>query len=100
MLTGIEFACKDHPWFRGAATESIGRGGETLEAPFLHEKGHSREARGIRWTSTPRRQIGWWKREKTGRMDTDEDEVDREAEEGVELKGGEGGEGGEGGGQG
>ena len=30
-------------------------------------------------------------------MDTDEDEVDREAEEGVELKGGEGGEGGEGG---
>ena len=31
-------------------------------------------------------------------MDTDEDEVDREAEEGVELKGGEGGEGGEGGG--
>ena len=30
-------------------------------------------------------------------MDTDEVEVDREAEEGVELKGGEGGEGVEGG---
>ena len=38
-LTGIELACKDHPWFRGAATKSIGRGGETLEAPFLHGKG-------------------------------------------------------------
>ena len=37
-LTGIELACKDHPWFRDAATESIRRGGETLEAPFLHEE--------------------------------------------------------------
>ena len=38
-LTGIALVCKDHLWFRGAAIESIGRGGETLEAPFLHEKG-------------------------------------------------------------
>ena len=28
-LTSIELACKEHLWFRGVATESIGRGGET-----------------------------------------------------------------------
>ena len=36
-LTGIELACEDHPWFRGTATESIERVGETLEAPFTRK---------------------------------------------------------------
>ena len=39
------------------------------------KQGHSQEARGARWTRTPRRRIGWWRRERTGRIDAYKVEV-------------------------